>query len=268
MLDDLAKTVKAQLYERVSSPLLGAFGISWIAWNYRFVLVLVSSMPAADKFTYIDSKIFDSYQNIFLHGTLYPLITTLSLIFIYPIPAKFVYEYWRKRQRELKEIKQRIDDETPLTREEARELRHETLKATLEFEQELGRRSDEITRLKETIKELQPREKTDVDSPSKKPVKPAPTKAAETNNLLDEQQIKMLQKIAESGSGILKQNLISSSGKDKILAEYNLGELAAKDYASKRYSSRHDDYEITVTHLGRSYLVNHARGGDKSPTPA
>jgi hypothetical protein len=128
MLSDLAKTVKAQLYERVSSPLLGAFAISWVAWNYRFIFVLISSMPVAERFAYIDSNIFDSYQNIFLHGTLYPLLTTLSLIFIYPVPAKFVYEYWRKRQRELKEIQQRIDDETPLTREEARELRHETLK--------------------------------------------------------------------------------------------------------------------------------------------
>lgn len=264
MLSDLAKTVKAQLYERVSSPLLGAFGISWIAWNYRFILVLVSSMPVAEKFAYIDSNIFYSYKNIFLHGTLYPLITTLSLIFIYPFPAKFVYEYWRKRQRDLKEIQQRIDDETPLTREEARELRHETLNARLEFEQELERRSAEITRLKETIKELQPREKTDIDRPSKKSVKPIPTKVAETNNLLDEHQIKMLQEIAESGIGILKQNIISSSGKDKILAEYNLGELQTKGYISEEYRHELGGRAVSVTHPGRSYLINHARNNNQS----
>lgn len=267
MLDDLAKTVKAQLYERVSSPLLGAFAISWLAWNYRFMLVLVSSMPAAEKFAYIDSNIFDSYQNIFLHGTLYPLLTTLSLIFVYPFPAKFVYAYWRTRQRELKEIQQRIDDETPLTREEARELRHETLKARLEFEQELGRRSDEITRLKETIKELQPRERTDVDRLSKKPVKPAPTKVAETNNLLDEQQIKMLRKIAESAVGILKQDIISSSGKDKVLAEYNLGELRTKGYISEEYQHDLGGRAVSVTHPGRSYLINHARNNNQSSQP-
>lgn len=268
MLDDLAKTVKAQLYERASSPLLGAFAISWVAWNYRFVLVLISSMPAAEKFTYIDTNIFSSYQAIFLHGTLYPLLTTLSLIFIYPIPARFVYEYWRTRQRELKEIQQRIDDETPLTREEARELRHETLNARLEFEQELERRSAEITRLKETIKELQPREKVDADRPPKKQAKSAPPKTTEANSALDEGQVQMLQKIAESANGLFEKNMISSSGSDKILAEYNLGELVAKNYASKRYSSNYDDYEITVTHPGRSYLVNHARNGGTSPTSA
>lgn len=267
MLSDLAKTVKAQLYERVSSPLLGAFAISWAAWNYRFVLVLVSSMPVAEKFTYIDSNIFDSYQNIFLHGTLYPLLTTLSLIFIYPFPAKFVYEYWRKRQRDLKEIQQRIDDETPLTREEARELRHETLNARLEFEQELERKSAEITKLKETIKELQPHEKADIDRPSKKQAKSTPPKTTETNSVLDEDQVKMLQKIAESKGGLFEQNIISSSGSNKILADYNLGELVAKNYASKQYSQNNRDFLITVTHLGRSYLINHARNNNQLPTP-
>lgn len=268
MLDDLAKTVKAQLYERVSSPLLGAFAISWVAWNYRFLLVLVSSMPVADKFTYIDNNIFNSYQSIFLHGSLYPLITTLLLIFIYPYPAKFVYGYWRTRQRELKEIQQRIDDETPLTREEARELRHETLNTRLEFEQQLERRSDEITRLKETIKELQPREKTEVDRSPRKSAKSAPTTAAETSTLLDDRQVQMLHKIAESGTGILKRGLISSSGTDNILAEYNLGELETKGYVREGYNSSLGGTAVAVTHPGRAYLINHKQISDPTSTPS
>lgn len=252
MLDDLAKTVKAQLYERVSSPLLGAFTISWVAWNYRFLLVLISSIPVADKFAYIDNNIFNSYQNIFLHGTLYPLITTLALIFIYPFPAKFVYEYSRTRQRELKEVQQRIDDETPLTREEARELRHETLKARIEFEQELGRRSDEITRLKETIKELQPI----VNSSPIKQAKATQQKKAAVNSVLDDNQVQMLKSIAESANGLRVTDLIPSSGNEKIHAEYNLGELEAKEYASRNYLSGRG-YVVTATHSGRSYLIKH-----------
>lgn len=253
MLDDLAKTVKAQLYERVSSPLLGAFTISWIAWNYRFLLVLVSSMPIAEKFAYIDNNIFNSYQNIFLHGTLYPLITTLSLIFIYPFPAKFVYEYWRTRQRELKEVQQRIDDETPLTREEARELRHEAIKARIEFEQELGRRSDEVAKLKETIKELQPI----ANSSPIKQAKAAQQKKVETNSAaLDDNQVQMLKSIAESSNGLRVTDLIPSSGNEKIRAEYNLGELEAKAYASRDFESGRG-YVISPTHSGRSYLIKH-----------
>lgn len=253
MLDDLAKTVKAQLYERVSSPLIGAFTLSWLAWNYRFVLVILSSMSVQEKFAYIDTSLFGSYQTVLLHGALYPALTTLALIFIYPIPAKFVYEYWRKRQRELKEIQQRIDDETPLTREEARELRHETLNARLEFEQELGRRSDEIARLKETIKELQP-----IASPSPiKQIKAAQQKKEDASSAtLDNNQVQMLKSIAESANGLQVTNLISSSGNERIRAEYNLGELEEKKYASRDFETGRG-YVVRATHLGRSYLIKH-----------
>lgn len=255
MFDELAKTVKAQLYERVSSPLLGAFTISWVVWNYRFVLLLLSSMPIADKFFYIDNNIFNSPENIFLRGSLYPLLTSLLLIFVYPIPAKFVYGYWRKRQRELKEVQQRIDDETPLTREEARELRQETLKVTLEFEQEIERRLTEIAKLKEVIKELQPSEKKKSVLQSKQEKMP-PQEAAKAVSRLTEEQTAMLKKIAESTDGLAMRPLIASSGSTKVLAEYNLGELEAKQYVSKDYSN--GDYRFRATHPGRTYLVNQA----------
>jgi hypothetical protein len=132
----------------------------------------------------------------------------------------------------------------------------------------LERRSAEITRLKETIKELQPREKVDVDRPPKKPAKSAPPKITETNSALDETQIQILRKIAESEEGLAERGLISSSGNDRVLAEYNLGELQARGYASRNYDNVHRDYILTVTHPCRTYLVKHARGGDKSPTPA
>lgn len=253
MFDDLAKTVKAQLYERVSSPLLGAFTISWVVWNYRFVLLLLSSMPIADKFSYIDNNIFSSPDTIFLRGSLYPILTSLLLIFVYPIPAKFVYGYWRKRQRELKEIQQRIDDETPLTRDEARELRQETLKATLDFEQEIERRLAEISRLKEVIKELQPIEKIKLGRQNIQD-KPQLQETAKTNNHLTEEQTAMLEKIAESTDGLAMRPLVASAGSTKVLAEYNLGELEAKEFVSKSYTN--GDYRYRATHLGRTYLVN------------
>lgn len=77
MFDDLSKSIKAQLYERVSSPLLGSFAISWVAWNYRFVLTLISSLPLNEKLAFIDTHIFPSYTQVLLQGGLYPLVTAL-----------------------------------------------------------------------------------------------------------------------------------------------------------------------------------------------
>jgi hypothetical protein len=117
VIDELSKTIRAQLHERVSSPLLATFSIAWLVWNYKFILILFASVPLGEKFQIIDAVAFPSGISILLNGFVYPLATALALIFLYPIPARYVYEYAKKRQRELKEIQQKIDDETPLTKE-------------------------------------------------------------------------------------------------------------------------------------------------------
>lgn len=259
MLDDLAKSVKAQLYERVSSPLLASFALAWAAWNYRFILVLVSSMSATEKIAYIDSHIFPTLEQISLHGALYPLLTALALIFLYPIPAKYVYQYWRQRQKELKEIQQQIDDETPLTKEEARQLRREALSASLEYDKALQSRATEITRLKELVEELQNRG-TAITAETREQKTSAPTGASDD---LDDGQIEMLEKIAQSPVPLLKKSIVSAE-KDRVLAEYNLGELLNREYVSQSRDSDARDYRISPTHKGRTAIVQRARNRSES----
>lgn len=258
-MDDLAKSVKAQLYERVSSPLLGTFALSWAAWNYRFILVLVSSMSVTEKIGYIDSQVFPTLEQILLRGALYPLLTALALIFLYPIPAKYVYQYWRRRQKELKEIQQQIDDETPLTKEEARQLRREALSASIEYDKALQSRATEIARLKELVEELQNRG-TAVTAEVQEQDTSAPSSVADD---LDETQIAMLEKIAKSPSPLLKKQIVAVE-KDRVLAEYNFGELLNREYVSQSIDREARDYRISPTHKGRTALVQRARSRSES----
>ncbi len=254
-MDDLAKSVKAQLYERVSSPLLASFALSWAAWNYRFILVLVSSMPVTEKIGYIDSRVFPTIEEISLRGALYPLLTALALIFLYPIPAKYVYQYWRRQQKELKEIQQQIDDETPLTKEEARQLRREVLSASIEYDKALQSRTAEISRLKELVEELQassPPTPIDTQTPIVEPP---------TENELDESQFLMLEKIAKSKP--IKTHLVNAEP-DRIVAEYNLGELLNREYTSQAMDREVRDYRVSATHKGREALVKRARNASKT----
>lgn len=157
MLDEIAKTIRAQLYERVYSPLSGIFLLSWCLWNYQFLVVLVSGMSAPEKITYIHNSLYPHLWPSLAKGLLLPLATTAALIFVYPIPARYVYEYVRKQQRQLKEIRHRIDDETPLTREEAREIRRASLDQSVEYEKEIARQVAEIARLKQELERLHDR---------------------------------------------------------------------------------------------------------------
>ncbi len=49
MLEEFSKTVKAQLYERANSPLIGSFLIAWCIWNHRFIMVLLSELSFQEK---------------------------------------------------------------------------------------------------------------------------------------------------------------------------------------------------------------------------
>lgn len=243
MLDDLTKSIKAQLYERASSPLLASFGIAWLGWNYRFVIVLLTSGSYSEKFTYIDANIFPSWQQILLNGALYPMVTALLMLFVYPHPAKFVYRYWRERQRELKEIQKQIDDETPLTREEAKQIRQAALKASLDHETEMQKQSNEIARLKELIKALQ----QESDNPQQKRDLAITKSSPELN--LEDSQIAMLIKMAEKDDLTSEEDVLNIVSTDRIRAKFDIQELINKNLVKRTGNLVH------LTHEGRTFLI-------------
>lgn len=151
LFEELTKSVKAQLYDRVSSPLMGTFIVSWALCNYRFILALASSMAFADKITYIDSILFPTWWDVFWHGIGMPAIATAFVIFIYPYPARAVYNYHRRRQVELKRLQQLIDDDTPITQEEAKELRLSVLQSDQRFVELVKKKDLEIDGLKRQV---------------------------------------------------------------------------------------------------------------------
>ena len=88
MFEDVSKSIKASLYDRVSSPLFGAFSFSWGAWNYKFLLLLLSSMDVKNKIEYIEMVLYPSYQELLLTGFAYPLITSVLFILNLPFSRK------------------------------------------------------------------------------------------------------------------------------------------------------------------------------------
>lgn len=154
MLDDLTKEIKAQLYERVKSPLFGAFALSWVAWNYRALLAVISDMPFKDRMVYLDG-LYPSLEDQFLHCLWWPLLTATLFLLAYPWPARGMYWYWAWQQKELKKVQQGIEDETPITQEEANALRKEGLAQAKEYKTQLKEFAASNKELEERIKLLQ-----------------------------------------------------------------------------------------------------------------
>lgn len=249
MFNELTNAIKAQLYEKAISPLSGAFILSWAVWNYRFILVLVSSLTYPEKISYIDNLPIS--QQTFLYGLFFPFLSASVLIVLYPYLAKFFYEVSRKWQKELKEVQQKIDDEMPMDQEEARKIRRESLLAEVKFDTELRNKNDEISSLKRQLAEeiLNSQRKLHLMQGEQK------------NNSTEEnepssQEFEMLKDVA-STTGLLKNNLImkygGSNGENRIFAQYCIDELQRRGFASIHMDNNGE--MITVTNVGRAYIV-------------
>ena len=153
MLDDALKSIRAYLYDRASSPLLGSFACSWLAWHYRAVLVVTSGKSVEDKFAYLDETLYPCWEAIAIKGVGLPLMTALAYIFVYPIPALKTYEYARKQQKKMNDRRRAIEDETLLSAADSRALRHNLLSIEEVHEQSLQKKDARIKTLETQLEE-------------------------------------------------------------------------------------------------------------------
>jgi hypothetical protein len=64
----------------------------------------------------------------------WPCFDSNFFIYLYPIISKHFYGYWLRQQQKLKELRDKIEDATLLTREESHAIRLEIINARDEYE--------------------------------------------------------------------------------------------------------------------------------------
>ena len=143
-MKSLIDSIRFQVYERLNSPLFGAFALSWAGWNYRFIFVLFfSDLKVVDKFNYIDSVLYSTKWSLWSFCLVYPAVTASVFILVYPIVSRGFYSYWLKRQREQKEMRDKIEDAILLTQEESRDIRLQMIKVEESYKETISRLSKE-----------------------------------------------------------------------------------------------------------------------------
>lgn len=253
MIEDISKSIKSSMYERATSPLFGAFSISWALWNYKVILVIFSGMKAKEKVSYIEDTIYGAEWSLVLSGAGYPLLSAVLFILIYPFPAKWIYEYWNNQQKALKVIKQRIEDDTPLTLDESRQIRRELLRLESSYDEEIIRKNSEIDRLKDIIENLETKNTPTPKSPEPKPAtkkRAAKTAPAEE---LNENQKHILIDIAKENGWVVTDSYVSKSEFDAVKVEYYLENLESMGYVKKEI--KNGNWGTQLTTKGKRFAV-------------
>lgn len=88
IMNELTKSIKAVLYERIQSPLAGTFLISWLVWNWKIIYATFFISEYKLGGTRIDYIISIADENYMIW---YPIYSTLIIIIILPIFSYLAY---------------------------------------------------------------------------------------------------------------------------------------------------------------------------------
>lgn len=145
MLSDFRKSIQSILYERLVSPLSGAFFISWFLWNWKIIFILFSNDNELDiiaKFNYIEANLSSLDHLVF-----FPILSVLCLILIYPFISTGALWVWLKFKKWQNDIKNDVEKQQLLTLEQSLELRFEVQNQGDRFENILKSKEQEISLL-------------------------------------------------------------------------------------------------------------------------
>jgi len=149
MITDIRKSINAILYERVTSPLYGAFIVTWIAWNWKIVYLTFFVSESEITGTKIDF-ILNNYLDI-SHAVTYPIISTVLAIIILPLFTNGAFWLNLKYRQWRINAKNSIEKKQLLTLEQSLEIKKQAREMEREFVDILQNRNDQI----ETFKKIE-----------------------------------------------------------------------------------------------------------------
>lgn len=140
-------TLKAALYERVSSPLFRTFVFSWLAVNHEIFFVFFSKDDAATKLDLINNVLYPGFWSLPLLWLVVPICLTLLFLILYPWPAQYFNKRWVEFENALKEDK----GKKLLSEEESRDVRLNMERINIGFDNIVNKKEAEIRRLENII---------------------------------------------------------------------------------------------------------------------
>ncbi|MFY4782797.1 hypothetical protein ACOTWN_06220 [Aliarcobacter butzleri] len=291
-MKDIINSFKAHLYERTSSPLIGAFIFYWIICNYKLIMIIFDGeMKLNEKFDliktiYPQEKItlwngFDIYYQILLgNGLLIPLIITLVYILLLPFMSNKIYSLWINHQNDLK----KRSNEKVLTKKEFGDLQRRFTELELSFDDVFSKKDIEINNLKELLdnkEKINLQIKNNLDAINQKHIEEINSLTIKHKDQNDEIQ-RLTDKIKEIENNIVVENsdtslitmeeyyllefigenpenntsiLINHFKQKRIEIERNCDKLLGIGFIEINANYSNGDKSFRITQKGREYLL-------------
>ncbi|CAH6905437.1 hypothetical protein VCHA34P129_30043 [Vibrio chagasii] len=152
MIKEVTNSIKAALYQRVSSPLYGTYIFSWFLFNWDIVLPLLFGTADFDARLESFNASLYSAESGFLFATIfYPALMTALILGLQPLLQRYLFIYTEWNKSEGLKKRDKFSSETMLTLEQSNELRASVQKVQ-QFHQEVLKNKDaEIAEYKKQV---------------------------------------------------------------------------------------------------------------------
>ncbi|ODM32417.1 hypothetical protein A6779_09900 [Marinobacter adhaerens] len=249
MFSELVNSIKANLYDRIVSPLSGAFLIALALTNYQTILLIFDDQNYYLKITYLEQYLYPGFIVGFLKLFLIPFVSACIFIVIYPFPSRIAYGYWLNQQRKLKTLKVYVENETPLTIQESRKLRQQLAVLEKEFNTELVEKDREIEELKKLVAENSSSSSyekgkeqhgysvgADYVSPYRIVNKEGEIEEVGESDLLNNAAaVSLLENLAHDSGGLTEQRLVDVTNLSAVRIEYLIDKLVRLGFVETRF---------------------------------
>lgn len=101
MIKEVTNSIKAALYQRVSSPLYGTYIFSWSLYNWAIVLPLVFGSGEFDARVLNFKTALHTSESVFIYSTvIVPILMAMVILALQPILQRFLFIYteWNKSE--------------------------------------------------------------------------------------------------------------------------------------------------------------------------
>jgi len=150
MISEFRKSIKAVLYERLTSPFSGAFFFSWFVWNWKLLYYLFySNEEVVKRIAFVEVNFVNPWNNL-----VYPFLSSVFLIVLYPFISTGAFWIWLKFKNWQNELRNEVENKQLLTLEKSVELRMEIRNQQEQFDKILSAKSEEILLQKKEIEKI------------------------------------------------------------------------------------------------------------------
>lgn len=172
-MDKAIDLIKEIFHERINNTFTKSFCISWILWNYKFIMILLSDNSVSTTILLINRFAFPNFILSLVYGILLPLISSLLYIYLSPIITKYINSYILKKNIEIKDALNEVSKLDRLTPEQSQNLIISHAQERARLKSVLSEKNIEIESLNQQISILSQTAKptpTPTPTPKNKPI--------------------------------------------------------------------------------------------------